>query len=272
MVHSPQARTSQTTEPPHATPALSVQGLTVTFGTGTRALRAVDNVSLTLAPGRTMGLVGESGCGKSTLARTILGLLPPTAGRVLLAGEDIHAARGTKLKSIRRRVQMIFQDPAGSLNPRMRVRDAILEPLVVHGLPTRGEAEKLIVECGLTLDALDRYPHQFSGGQRQRIAIARALALRPALVVCDEPTSALDVSVQAHILNLLRDLQRVHSLAYLFITHDMGIVAHMADDLTVMQRGRIIESGPAVEVLTAPTQELTKRLAAAAHVHRVAAV
>lgn len=261
------AQTSDATDSgTHATtPALQINNLTVTLGSA--GFVAVDNVSMTLAPGCTLGLVGESGCGKSTLARTVLGLVKPQSGRVLVNGHDVHSSKGAALRSIRRSAQMIFQDPAGSLNPRMTVRDAILEPLVVHGLQTHNRAEELIIECGLSPDVLDRYPHQFSGGQRQRIAIARALALRPSLVICDEPTSALDVSVQAHILNLLRSLQLRYNIAYLFITHDMGVVAHMADTLAVMQRGSIIETGPTARVLQAPSQELTKRLAAAAFVH-----
>jgi ABC-type glutathione transport system ATPase component len=252
--------------PPHqaASPraVLEVAGLSVRFPRSPAP--AVDNVTLQVFPGTTLGIAGESGCGKSTLARTILGLLTPSAGRVLIEGRDMHQSAGKVLKASRRRVQMIFQDPAGSLNPRMTVREAVCEPLIVHGEPTQGAAEKAIVECGLGTDALDRYPHQFSGGQRQRIAIARALILRPALVICDEPTSALDVSVQAHILNLLKELQSTLGVAYLFITHDMGVLGHMADRIAVMQRGRIIETGDARDVLTNPREDLTKRLAKAA--------
>jgi ABC-type microcin C transport system duplicated ATPase subunit YejF len=155
---------------------------------------------------------------------------------------------------------MIFQDPAGSLNPRLRVRDIVAEPLVVHGLPWKDRVGDLLEECGMPASCMDRFPHEFSGGQRQRIAIARALALRPALVICDEPTSALDVSVQAQILNLLQDLQRARSMAYLFITHDLGVVAHMADRIAVMRDGRIVEEGDATHVLQSPADEYTKTL------------
>lgn len=248
--------------PPATTAVLAIESLFVTLGTGPRSINAVDGVTLTLEPGQTLGLVGESGCGKSTLARAVVGLVRPSAGRVLVGGKDIHQARRGELASIRRRVQMIFQDPAGSLNPRMTVGQAVAEPLIIHGLPWKDEVPALIERCGLSRDVMSRYPHQFSGGQRQRIAIARALALKPQLVVCDEPTSALDVSMQAQILNLLTSLQASHRLAYLFITHDMGVVAHMADHIAVMQRGKVVEAGPTAQVLTHPIHELTKRLAA----------
>jgi ABC-type glutathione transport system ATPase component len=240
------------------TPILDIQDVVVTFGRDSR--RAVDGVRLRLDAGHTLGLVGESGSGKSTLARAVMGLLAPASGRVLIDGLDMHASRGDSLRSIRRRVQMIFQDPAGSLNPRLRVRDIVAEPLVVHGLPWKDRVGDLLEECGMPASCMDRFPHEFSGGQRQRIAIARALALRPALVICDEPTSALDVSVQAQILNLLQDLQRARSMAYLFITHDLGVVAHMADRIAVMRDGRIVEEGDATHVLQSPADEYTKTL------------
>jgi len=248
---------------PPSPPVLLVENLTIMFGSGPSATLAVDGATLTLYKGQTLGLVGESGSGKSSLSRAVLGLITPQSGRVLINAHNIHQARGSALLAIRRQVQMIFQDPAGSLDPRMTVGEAIAQPLIVHRLPWREEVPLLIEQCGLPREVLTRYPHQFSGGQRQRIAIARALALKPKLVICDEPTSALDVSMQAQILNLLRDLQAMHGLAYLLITHDMGVVAHMADTIAVMQRGRIVEKGDAVGVLTHPEHELTQRLAAA---------
>ncbi|MFZ4430570.1 MAG: ATP-binding cassette domain-containing protein [Phycisphaerales bacterium] len=245
---------------PATPPLLEVRDLVVEFGHGHGARRVVDGVSLRLESGRTLGLVGESGSGKSTLSRVVMGLLAPAAGHVLIDGLDVHASHGASLRGIRRRVQMIFQDPAGSLNPRLRVRDIVAEPLIVHGLPWKDRVGALLEECGMPASSMDRFPHEFSGGQRQRIAIARALALRPALVICDEPTSALDVSVQAQILNLLQDLQRSRGIAYLFITHDLGVVAHMADRIAVMRAGRIVEEGDAVDVLRSPADEYTKTL------------
>ncbi len=252
--------TTTATPPP---PLLDVRDVVVEFGHGRTRRRVVDGVSLVLESGRTLGLVGESGSGKSTMSRVIMGLLSPAAGRVLIDGLDVHAARGATLKAIRRRVQMVFQDPAGSLNPRQRVRDIVAEPLIVHGLPWKDRVGELLEECGMPASSMDRFPHEFSGGQRQRIAIARALALRPALVICDEPTSALDVSVQAQILNLLQELQRSRGMAFLFITHDLGVVAHMADRIAVMRDGRIIETGEATRVLQSPASDYTKTLLAA---------
>ncbi len=241
-------------------PLLEIRDVVVEFGHGRNTRRVVDGVSLRLEAGRTLGLVGESGSGKSTLSRVVMGLLSPASGRVLIDGLSVHESRGASLKDIRRRVQMIFQDPAGSLNPRLRVRDIVAEPLIVHGLPLKDRVGELLEECGMPASSMDRFPHEFSGGQRQRIAIARALALRPALVICDEPTSALDVSVQAQILNLLQDLQRSRGMAYLFITHDLSVVAHMADRIAVMRAGRIVEEGDALSVLTSPTDGYTKTL------------
>ena len=246
--------------PTPSPPLLDVRDVVVEFGHGRHSRRVVDGVSLRLEAGRTLGLVGESGSGKSTLSRVVMGLISPASGRVMIDGLDVHGARGAALKGIRRRVQMIFQDPAGSLNPRLRVRDIVAEPLIVHGLPWKDRVGELLEECGMPASSMDRFPHEFSGGQRQRIAIARALALRPALVICDEPTSALDVSVQAQILNLLQDLQRSRGMAYLFITHDLGVVAHMADRIAVMRAGRIVEEGDASGVLTAPADDYTRTL------------
>lgn len=248
-------------------PLLDVDRVVVEFGAaGTPSWRrAVDGVSLQVRRGETLGLVGESGCGKSTLCRVILGLLAPTSGSVRIEGTTVQGARGGAMQAIRRKVQMVFQDPSGSLNPRMRVGDIVAEPLIVHGMPWRERVGELLEECGMPRECVQRYPHEFSGGQRQRIAIARALALKPSLVICDEPTSALDVSVQAQILNLLKDLQRTHGVAYLFITHDLGVVAHMADRIAVMHQGRLVEEAGAVELLTTPAHAYTQQLLAASN-------
>ncbi|MGV8080537.1 MAG: ABC transporter ATP-binding protein [Syntrophales bacterium] len=207
-------------------------------------IRAVDGVSLRIRRGETLGLVGESGCGKSTLGRLVLRLEEPTAGRILFEGRDISSLEGDALQAYRRRVQIIFQDPYSSLNPRMSAGAIIGEPLAVHGAKAAdipGEVKRLAETVGLSREQTTRYPHEFSGGQRQRIGIARALALRPDLVVADEPVSALDVSIQAQILNLLKDLQERFGLSYLFITHDFGVVRFMSDRIAVMYLGRIVE-------------------------------
>jgi len=229
--------------------------------------RAVDGVSFEIRPGETLGLVGESGCGKTTVGRSVLRLLPISGGRVLFEGQDVFAQPRSALRGLRRRMQMIFQDPGGSLNPRMRVGRIIGEPLEVHGI-ARGAAlrhrvEELLERCGLWKDAAERYPHEFSGGQRQRIVIARALALNPRLVVCDEPTSALDVSVQSQILNLLKQLQRDLGLAYLFISHDMAVVNHVCDRIAVMFDGRIVECGDRDQIIRDPQEEYTRTLLSA---------
>lgn len=215
---------------------------------------AVDGVSFDLARGESLGLVGASGCGKTTLARTILSLVPAASGSVRFEGVELCGASAGALRPVRRRMQIVFQDPAGSLDPRMRVWRSVAEPLETHGLVTgrkalREAAASLLERCGLDASSLDRYPHAFSGGQRQRIAIARALASDPALLVCDEPTSALDVSVQAQVLNLLKDLQAERGLATLFISHDLAVVAHMCERVAVMDSGKIVRMGPAREVL-----------------------
>jgi ABC-type microcin C transport system duplicated ATPase subunit YejF len=256
-------------------PLLAVEGLVVRFPRRSAVLqrtvgwtRAVDGVSFTLGKGRVLGLVGESGSGKSTVARAVMRLVEASEGSIRLWGEDLRTATGAGLRRLRRRVTMIFQDPAGSLNPRMRIGEIVAEPMVVHG--EGGDAGEraarvkgLLERCGMPGDSVTRYPHQFSGGQRQRIAIARALALTPELMVCDEPTSALDVSVQAQILNLLKDLQRERGLSYLFISHDMGVVQHMCDEVAVMRAGRIVETGAREEILGRPREEYTKGLLAA---------
>jgi len=228
----------------------------------------VDGVSFTIGRGQTLGLVGESGCGKTTVGRAVLRLVEPTGGKVSFDGQDVLAARGAAMKALRRQMQVVFQDPAGSLNPRMRVEMIVGEPLMIHGLvkerdELRARVIDLLKRCGLSGAAVDRYPHEFSGGQRQRIGIARALALSPRLVICDEPTSALDVSIQAQILNLLADLRDDLGLSYLFISHDMAVVNHLCDFIAVMKEGRIVEHGPREQVMGHPAHEYTRTLLAA---------
>ncbi|MBV9577860.1 MAG: ABC transporter ATP-binding protein [Chloroflexi bacterium] len=225
-----------------------MRGVRVVYGDGGNALKAIDGLDLVVPSGGTLGLVGESGCGKSTLARAIVGLVPLVSGEVTLDGVDFTAQRRRDSLEFRRRVQMIFQDPYASLNPRMTTREMLDEALATRGVPSgsarRAEATHILDLVGLPLTALDRYPHQFSGGQRQRIAIARALGVGPDVIVSDEVTSALDVSVQATILNLLRDLQRDLKLSYLFISHDLSAVRAMSDVVAVMYLGRIVETAP----------------------------
>jgi oligopeptide transport system ATP-binding protein len=230
-------------------------------------VKAVDGVSFDLAPGETLGLVGESGCGKTTVGRTVLRLLPATGGEVIFDGKSVFQQSAVNMRALRREMQIIFQDPGGSLNPRMRVGRLVGEPLVVHGLATgdelRSRVEDLLERCGLWKQAADRYPHEFSGGQRQRIGIARALAVEPRLIVCDEPTSALDVSIQSQILNLLDDLQDEFGLSYLFISHDMAVVHHVCDRIAVMFNGRIVEVGERDQVIHDPQHDYTKALLSA---------
>jgi peptide/nickel transport system ATP-binding protein len=259
-------------------PLLQVRGLRVLFPLPRRLLQrarapvaAVDGVSFDIAAGQTLALVGESGCGKTSAGKALMQLLRRNAqveGEVLLGGRDLLGLQGRALRLARRDIQMIFQDPFSSLNPRMRVQQ-ILEEGVIALRPEWDAAERLsrlqalVEQVGLGRDALERHPHAFSGGQRQRIAIARALAVEPRLIVCDEPTSALDVSVQAQILNLLRRLQREKGIAYLFITHNMGVVEYMADRVAVMRAGRIEEQGSCEQVLARPEANYTKALLAA---------
>jgi peptide/nickel transport system ATP-binding protein len=257
---------------------LDVRGLSVRFpirrGFLQRtvgAFTAVDNVSFSIAPSQTLALVGESGCGKTTTGKAIVQLLRGqalTEGEARFDGEDLFTLDSEALRLARRRIQIIFQDPFASLNPRMRVLDILDEGLQslrpdMTATARHAELERMVDQVGLRRDALQRYPHEFSGGQRQRIAIARALAVRPRLIVCDEPTSALDVSVQAQILNLLKRLQRELGVSYLFITHNIGVVEYIADHVAVMNRGRIEETGPASVLLNAPQNQYTQALIAA---------
>ncbi len=263
---------------PPAAPLLEVQDLRVEFPVRSGLLRrvtgvakAVDGVSFHINRGETLGLVGESGCGKTTVGRAVLRLIQPAGGSVRFDGQDVGALGASSLRALRRRMQIVFQDPAGALNPRMRIGDIVAEPLRVHRLAAsrreaHARAAELLTRCGLpdpTGRILARYPHEFSGGQRQRIVIARALATSPELIVCDEPTSALDVSVQAQILNLIRDLQRDLGLSLLFISHDMGVVGHMCDRIAVMRAGQIVETGQAQRVIRNPEQDYTRTLLAA---------
>jgi oligopeptide/dipeptide ABC transporter ATP-binding protein len=237
------------------------------FGGKLGEVRAVDGVSFSVREGETLGLVGESGCGKSTLARAATRLEDPTAGRVLFEGEDMAHASKRDLFRLRREVQIIFQDPYSSLNPRMTVGEIVREPLVVHRVGRRLEqvrrVEELLETVGLSAEAAGRYPHEFSGGQRQRIGIARALALEPKLVVADEPVSALDVSVQSQVLNLMLRLQRERGLTYIFISHDLSVVEHVSDAIAIMYLGRIVEIGAAETIFASPAHPYTRALLAA---------
>jgi len=226
-------------------------------------VKAVDGVSFNIERGTTLGLVGESGSGKTTVGKLILRLLEPTSGSVYYNGKDVFRLKGKELKEFRRKAQMVFQDPYSSLNPRMTVFQIIMEPVKVHKIKVDDPESfvvKLLYRVGLNETHLYRYPHEFSGGQRQRIAIARVLALRPEFIVLDEPTSALDVSVQAQILELLKDLQRDFNLTYLFISHDLGVVRYMSDHIAVMYLGKIVEYGPAEEVFEKPLHPYTQAL------------
>ncbi|MEU6698004.1 dipeptide ABC transporter ATP-binding protein [Pseudonocardia sp. NPDC046786] len=231
-------------------------------------VRAVDGVSFTLNKGETLGIVGESGCGKSTLAQVLMRLEPPTAGAVRFHGEDIFTKRGAALKALRRQVQIVLQDPYTSLNPRMTVADIVGEPFEIHPeVAPKGDRRRKVQELldvvGLNPDFVNRYPHQFSGGQRQRIGIARALALRPEVIICDEPVSALDVSIQAQVMNLLGELQREFGLSYIFIAHDLSVVRHLSDRVGVMYLGKMVELGTEAEIYTRAAHPYTQALLSA---------
>ena len=238
-------------------------------GLRTELQTVVEDVSLVINTGETLGLVGESGSGKTTLARMILGLVKPSRGTVRVEGIDIATATAAELHRLRRQMQPVFQDPYAALNPRMNVLDIVTEPLVIHAgseggrIALRAKAIELLSEVGLDESALARHPHEFSGGQRQRINIARALALRPKLLILDEPVSALDVSVGAQIINLLRSLQREHALTYLFISHSMPLVRYLSTRIAVMERGRLVETGESVALCANPREAYTRQLIAA---------
>ncbi|MGA1265031.1 MAG: ABC transporter ATP-binding protein [Prochlorothrix sp.] len=255
---------------PTEAPLLLVENLAVTYGAGWlgKHVQAVAGVSFTVAAGETLGLVGESGCGKTTLARALLRLIEPTGGRIVFQGEELLRLRGERLRSLRRDMQIIFQDPAGALDPRMRVGAAVMEPMLIHAFNARSESHRdraiyLLERVGLSADAFSRYPHEFSGGQRQRICIARALALNPRFIVCDESVSALDVSVQAQVLNLLKELQQELKLTYIFISHDLSVVKFMSDRIMVMNRGKIEEIAPSEQIYSNPQRDYTRQLIAA---------
>jgi len=237
------------------------------FGFGTTLVQALDNVSIQLRTGSTLAVVGESGSGKSTLARCLLQLQPLESGEVFFQGKDLAQMSGEDLRVTRRDLQMVFQDPFASLNPRMRIGEIVGEGLLIHGLGSRDEQKSQVLSMlnrvGLKSEDVKKYPHEFSGGQRQRIGIARALVLSPKVLICDEPVSALDVSVQAQILLLLKELQAEMALSTLFISHDLRVVRHIADDIVVMNRGKIVEQGEVAEIYENPTQTYTQQLLSA---------
>jgi oligopeptide transport system ATP-binding protein len=251
-------------------PLLSVSGLKKQFSTGRRGaapVKAVDDVSFDIEEGQTMGLVGESGCGKSTTGRSVLRLIEPTAGKIEFMGQDLTALGSSSLRTMRRNMQMVFQDPFASLNPRMTIGQVLEEPLIVHKLFDRASRKRKVADIldvvGLSPSYADRHPHEFSGGQRQRVGIARAIITRPKLVVADEPVSALDVSIQAQILNLLQDLQQELGLTYLFVSHDLAVIRHVSDRIGVMYLGRMVESGSCESVYSAPKHPYTRALLSA---------
>ena len=250
------------------TPVLEVRNLKKYFKTPAGQLHAVDDVSFTIEKGHTLGVVGESGCGKTTLGRTILRLLEPTSGQILFHGEDITKLNKEKMKRIRKEMQLIFQDPYASLNPRMSVSEIIKEPMIVNKMYTsKGELEQRVKELmevvGLAPRLVNTYPHEMDGGRRQRVGIARALATNPQFIVCDEPVSALDVSIQAQILNLMMDLQEEKQLSYLFITHDLSVVKHISTEIAVMYLGQCVVKAPTKELFENPRHPYTKALLSA---------
>ena len=264
------------TEPLSTAPLLTVRGLRMHFPVTegivrrrvTGEVKAVDGIDFTVARGETMGLVGESGCGKTTTGRCILRLEKPTGGEILYDGQDIAGLKGKDLRSLRQRIQVIFQDPYSSLNPRMKIGDIIAEPMHVHGIEPdakkrNARVRELLAECGLNPNFADRYPHEMSGGQRQRVGIARALAMKPEFIVCDEPVSALDVSIQAQVVNLLEDLREKFGLTYLFIAHDLSVVRHLCQRVAVMYLGRIVEMATCDDLFDAPLHPYTRALLAA---------
>jgi oligopeptide transport system ATP-binding protein len=237
------------------------------FGFGSTLVKALDDVSVNLRAGTTLAVVGESGSGKSTLARCLLQLQPLDSGEVLFAGQDLAKLSGSDLRAVRKNLQMVFQDPFASLNPRMRVGEIVGEGLLIHQMGSASEQQQKVIamlkRVGLTEADMQKYPHEFSGGQRQRVGIARALVLQPKVVVCDEPVSALDVSIQAQILLLLKELQAEMALSYLFISHDLRVVRHIANDIVVMNQGKVVEQGSIEDIYNQPKQEYTKKLLAA---------
>lgn len=274
MAKAATTQPARKTSTPQTSPLLRVENLRLEFARksaslfrGRETFAAVDGVSFEVAPGETLALVGESGSGKSTTARAVLNLIRPTSGTVTFDGIQTERLSAAKLRPLRRKMQLVFQDPSASLNPRMTVAAILCEPLQIFGIGERaswrGEARRLLELVGLSGDDLDRWPHEFSGGQKQRIAIARALAVRPQLLVCDEPTSSLDVSVQAQIINLFLQLRRELGLAYLFITHDLALARHVAHRVAIMQSGKIVEQGPTADVFASPQHEYTRELLAA---------
>ena len=249
-------------------PFLSVENLVVDYHVSGGTFRAVDDVSFSVDKGKTIAVVGESGCGKSTIAKALMRLVTPSSGRIMLDGTDLAPLSEAKLRPLRSKFQMVFQDPYGSLDPHLTAQEIVAEPLKLQGVRSRAERHKaaasLIDQVGLPVASLDKHPSEFSGGQRQRIGIARALASKPELLVCDEATSALDVSVQAQVLRLLKSIQDETGITYVFISHNLGVVQEISDTVMVMQRGKLVEHGTTAQVLTAPKEDYTRRLRRAA--------